>query len=403
MANALALLLLMMRQYYGRKVIVLIDEYDAPIQQSWEGGFYDDCIAFMKQFLGSVLKTNDNLEFAILTGVLRVAKESIFSGLNNFDVYSVLRSRYGEVFGFTSQEVQSLLAALQLQDHLPELKFWYDGYRIGGSEIYNPWSVINYVANGCYPRPYWVRTSGNGILRVLLSHADALRIKQVYALLEGRSVRVTLDESVIYPEIGRNQGTLFTLLLTTGYLTVDKALSLSDDRYSLRIPNAEIRKLYSTEILNTLAKDVNKNTFDDLFDYLLDGEAENFVLQLQQILKAVVSVYDTANKESFYHGFMLGMTALFLGKDYTVESNRESGYGRFDLAIIPREGEKAGVIMEFKVADSEADMADKAKEALQQIEEREYVTEFRRRGIQMVWKYGIAFCGKKVEVVRGQY
>lgn len=259
MANALALLLLMMRQYYGRKVIVLIDEYDAPIQQSWEGVFYDDCIAFMKQFLGgSVLKTNDNLEFAVLTGVLRVAKESIFSGLNNFDVYSMLRSRYGEVFGFTSQEVQSLLAALQLQDHLPELKFWYDGYRIGGSEIYNPWSVINYVANGCYPRPYWVRTSGNGILRVLLSHADALRIKQVYALLEGRSVRVTLDESVIYPEIGRNQGTLFTLLLTTGYLTVDKALSLSDNRYSLCIPNAEIQKLYSTEILNTLAQDVNK-------------------------------------------------------------------------------------------------------------------------------------------------
>ena len=401
LANALALLLLMMRQYYGKKVIVLMDEYDAPIQQSWEGGFYEDCIAFMKQFLGSVLKSNDNLDFAVLTGVLRVAKESIFSGLNNFDVYSVLRSRYSEVFGFTPQEVQSLLAALQLQDHLQELKFWYDGYRIGESEIYNPWSVINYVANDCYPRPYWVRTSGNGILRFLLSHADALRIKQVYALLEGQGVRVTLDESVIYPEIGQNQGALFTLLLTTGYLTVDRALSLSDDRYALQIPNAEIRKLYSTEILNTLARDVNKNTFDDLFDYLLDGDAENFELQLQQILKAVVSVYDAANKESFYHGFILGMTALFLGKDYTVESNRESGYGRFDLAIIPKDVSKAGVIMEFKVAASEADMAAKAKEALQQIEEREYVTEFRQRGIQRVWKYGIAFCGKKILAFQG--
>lgn len=401
LANALALLLRMMRQYYGKNVIVLIDEYDAPIQQAWECGFYEDCTAFMRQFLGSVLKSNDDLDFAVLTGVLRVAKESIFSGLNNFDVYSVLRSQYSEVFGFTPQEVKNLLTALRLQNHLQELKYWYDGYRIGGNEIYNPWSVINYVANECYPRPYWVRTSGNNILRFLLSHADALRIKQIHALLEGLSVRVTLDESVTYPEIGQNQAALFTLLLTTGYLTVEKVVSLSDDRYSLCIPNAEIRKLYGTEILNTLARDVNKNTFDDLFDYLLDGDTENFALQLQQILKAVVSVYDTANKESFYHGFMLGMTALFLGKDYEVESNRESGYGRFDLAIFPKKITRTGVIMEFKIASSSREMKEKAKEALQQIEEQEYVTEFKQRGIQEVWKYGIAFCGKNVLVEKG--
>ena len=401
LANALALLLRMMYQYYGKKVIVLIDEYDAPIQQAWECGFYEDCIAFMRQFLGSVLKSNSNLEFAVLTGVLRVAKESIFSGLNNFDVCSVLSSRYSDVFGFTSQEVQELLTVLHLQDHLQELKYWYDGYRIDGSEIYNPWSVINYVYHDCQARPYWVRTSGNGILRSLLAHADDQRIKQIHALLEGSSIRVTLDESVIYPEIGKNQAALFTLLLTTGYLTVEKALSLSDNRYSLCIPNAEIQKLYSTEILNTLAQDVNKNTFDDLFDYLLDGEAENFALQLQQILKAVVSAYDAANKESFYHGFMLGMTALFLGKDYTVESNRESGYGRFDLAIFPKEAGRAGVIMEFKVAANEGEMEEKAKEALQQIEDREYITEFQKRGIKEVWKYGIAFCGKKVCVAKG--
>ena len=400
LANALALLLRMMYQYYGKKVIVLIDEYDAPIQQAWECGFYEDCIAFMRQFLGSVLKSNSNLEFAVLTGVLRVAKESIFSGLNNFDVCSVLSSRYSDVFGFTSQEVQELLTVLHFQDHLQELKYWYDGYRIDGSEIYNPWSVINYVSHDCQARPYWVRTSGNGILRSLLAHADAQRIKQIHVLLEGSSIRVTLDESVIYPEIGKNQAALFTLLLTTGYLTVEKVLSLSDNRYSLCIPNVEIQKLYSTEILNTLAQDINKNTFDDLFDYLLDGEAENFALQLQQILKAVVSVYDAANKESFYHGFMLGMTALFLGKDYTVESNRESGYGRFDLAIFPKEAGRAGVIMEFKVAANEGEMEEKAKEALQQIEDREYITEFQKRGIKEVWKYGIAFCGRKIVVRR---
>ena len=401
MQLALAILLKMMHQHFGKPVILLIDEYDAPIQQAWENGFYKEAIAFMKTFLGSVLKGNPDLSFAVLTGVLRVAKESIFSDLNNLDVCSLLRDKYSDVFGFTEAEVGLMLQSLQKEGKLPELKQWYDGYRIGRTEIYNPWSVINYIGNGCLPRAYWVRTSGNSILRSLLVQADELRIKMVRSLLDGRSVRVTLDESVIYPEIGQNQGALFTLLLTTGYLTVAEVISESDDRYALRIPNEEIRKLYSTEILNSLAQGVTKNAFDDLFDYLVEGNGEDFARQLEQIMKAVVSVYDTANKESFYHGFMLGMTALFLGKDYTVESNRESGYGRFDLAIFPQAKEKAGVVMEFKVAEKEVDLPGKAAEALQQIEEKGYLTAFRQRKIKDVWKYGIAFCGKKVCVEEG--
>lgn len=399
LALSLTNLMAMVESYYGRKVILLIDEYDAPIQQAWESGYYTGCIGFMRQFLSSALKTNDTLEFAVLTGITRISKESIFSGLNNLDVCSVLRDQYAEVFGFTEEEIQELLETVHHGEKLPELKKWYDGYHIGRAEIYNPWSVINYVAHDCQARPYWVRTSGNSLLRHLLSHTDELRIQMIQNLLYGKAVRVTLDDSLIYSEIDQDPGALFNLLLTTGYLTVEKVLSLSDDRYALRIPNEEIRKLYSTEIMNSLGKNVTKNTFDDLFDYLIEGQAENFALQLQQLLKAIVSVYDTANKESFYHGFMLGMTALFLEKEYTVVSNRESGYGRFDLAIFPKDKDKAGVIMEFKVAADEAGLQEKANEALRQIETQEYITEFQTRGIHNVWKYGIAFCKKKVAVV----
>lgn len=400
---SLSNLMAMMETHYGKKVILLIDEYDAPIQQAWESGYYTGCIGFMRQFLSSALKTNDTLDFAVLTGVTRISKESIFSGLNNLDICSVLRDRYAEIFGFTGIDIQKLLEDVQHHEKFLELKQWYDGYHIGQKEIYNPWSVINYVANDCQARPYWVRTSSNSILQHLLYHVDALRIQMMENLLKGKSIRVTLDDSLVYSEIDKDGGALFNLLLTTGYLTVEKVISLSDDRYALRIPNEEIRKLYSTEILNSLGDTVTKNTFDDLFDYLLHGEGENFGLQLQMILKAVVSVYDASNKESFYHGFMLGMTALFLGSDYTIESNRESGYGRFDLAIFPKDTNTTGVIMEFKVAADETEMADKAKEALQQIEDKEYITEFLKRGIKDIWKYGIAFCGKKVCVEVGNY
>lgn len=401
MANSLYLLLAMMHQYYKKPVILLLDEYDAPIQQAWNEGFYADCITFMRQMLGSALKTNDDLEFAVVTGVLKVAKESIFSGLNNFKTCSVLDKKYSDVFGFTRQEMEKMLQDLQLTDKMPELQSWYDGYRLGNQEIYNPWSVLNYIDNDCTAKPYWVRTSGNGILKLLLNQADPVQTRMVENLLQGKSVEVTVDESVIYPELGNDPSALFTMLLMTGYLTVESQDAFIDDRYSLKIPNKEILKLYNTEILNYLAKGINKNTFDNLFMFLFRGDGEQFSWQLQRILRQFVSTYDTANKESFYHGFMLGMTALFLGSTYTVESNRESGYGRFDLAIFPKESAQAGVIMEFKAASDEARLEEKAEEALKQIETRAYRTEFTKRGITKIWKYGIAFCGKKVCVMQG--
>lgn len=394
MQRSLALLMTLLKTAFGRPVILLIDEYDTPIQQAWEGGFYKECITFMKQLLGSALKGNENLHFSIMTGVLRIAKESIFSDLNNLDVCSVMSDNYADIIGFTAAEVKKMAYDLGKKDALDDIKTWYDGYRFGHCEIYNPWSVINFFRNG-QVGDYWVNMSGNGILRILLQRADAERTASLQGLLQGNTETVTLNERVIYSDIGSDKSALYTLLLTTGYLTISQASPIRRNRYELRIPNKEIKDIYGREILNYLAQGLRADNFDDLFDYLFRGDVERFTQSLQHILRQVISTYDAANKESFYHGFMLGMTALFLGSDYTVESNRESGYGRFDLAIFPHDIRRSGVILEFKVAGNENELENKAEEALIQIEKRQYVTAFEKRHIHTVWEYGIAFCGKK--------
>ena len=399
LARSLALLMQLMQRYYGKKVILLLDEYDVPIQHAWKYGFYEKCILFMRKFLGNVLKTNEALDFSVMTGIMRISKESIFSGLNNLDVCTVTSKIYNNVMGFTPLEVQQMARDMDAENCLSAVREWYDGYRFGGQEIYNPWSVINYFRTRKIG-DYWVNTSDNSILRTLLKSMDAQHLRTLQGLLQGDTIRVSLNEQVVYRNLKLDKSALYTLLLTTGYLTIAAGQEEARNRYALRIPNKEIQDVYQTEILNNLVPTLGRNSFDDLFDDLLSGDGRNFADELQGILKQVVSVYDAANKESFYHGFMLGMTALFLGKDYTVESNRESGYGRFDLAIFPKEAGRAGVIMEFKVAANEGEMEEKAKEALQQIEDREYITEFQKRGIKEVWKYGIAFCGRKIVVRR---
>lgn len=396
MAFALTRLMEMMQAYYGQPVILLLDEYDAPIQYAWDHGYYDQCIGFMRQFLNSALKTNRALDFAVLTGVLRVAKESIFSGLNNLSVCSVLSRKYSNILGFTPAETAVMAEDLGVEKKLPELRQWYDGYRFGTDDMYNPWSVINYMDNECTPMPYWVHTSGNYILKQLLSHADCLRIKELQGLLDGKTVTVSLNETVMYDQIEKEASALYTLLLTTGYLTIESASPTTYNRYFLRIPNEEIKQVYSQEILNTVAVGTDRNTFDTLFDALFSGQEKDFEDQLQQILLRFASTYDTANKESFYHGFMLGISALFLDKQYIVESNRESGYGRFDIAIFPKDTQKAGVILEFKAADRTESLEKQADEALQQIQDRQYEVEFAKQEIASVWKYGVAFCGKQV-------
>lgn len=254
MAGSLALLLQMLHGYYGKKVILLLDEYDAPIQQAWECGFYKECISFMKQLMGSALKGNDDLDFAILTGVLRVAKESIFSDLNNLDVCSVLSSRYDDVIGFTPEEVTKMAADLQQESQLPDIKAWYDGYRFGHVEIYNPWSVIHFFRNQMVG-DYWVNTSGNSLIREMLRHITPETVENLTTLLYGESVTVLVREGVIYEDIGQNEDALYTMLLTTGYLTVQGwTRGVGGLRCRLVIPNREIQDIYRIEILDRAQK-----------------------------------------------------------------------------------------------------------------------------------------------------
>ena len=395
MAGSLALLLQMLHDYYGKKVILLLDEYDAPIQQAWECGFYKECISFMKQLMGSALKGNDDLDFAILTGVLRVAKESIFSDLNNLDVCSVLSTRYDDVIGFTPGEVAKMAADLQQESQLPDIKAWYDGYRFGHVEIYNPWSVIHFFRNQMVG-DYWVNTSGNSLIREMLRHITPETVENLTTLLYGESVTVLVREGMINEDIGQDEDALYTMLLTTGYLTAQSwTRGIGGLRCGLVIPNREIQDVYRIEILDRASAGLSIHRLDSLLSDLVEGHGTAFADKLERYLCQYASVYDTANKESFYHGFLLEMTALVVS-DYVVESNRESGYGRFDMALIPKEKQRAGVIMEFKIASQESELEKKAQEALQQILGRQYDAEFQKQGVPHLWLYGIAFYGKKV-------
>lgn len=385
--------------YYGRAVILLIDEYDAPLQSAYAHGYYEECISFLRNFFSAALKSNPSLDFAVLTGVLRIAKESIFSGLNNVQAYSVLSREYSNVFGFTAEDIEKIARDLQVPpEKRKEIKEWYDGYLFGGREMYNPWSVVSYIQHGCAAGPYWVNTSANEILQDLLPRADAARTKVLQDLLTGGTVKAAVREGVIYRDLAKEPGMLYSLLLTTGYLTAAAGPLSMYNRYALRIPNKEVREAYSLEILNHLSEGTDQDSYAALFEALLTGDGPSFKEELSLILRSVVSAYDAAGKESFYHGFMLGMTALFLGRNYTIESNRESGYGRFDLAVFPKDSTKAGVLMEFKAADRKDALKARAEDALRQIRDKQYGAAFEERGIHTVWKYGIAFCGKQVEI-----
>ena len=386
----------MLYRHYGIRPIVLIDEYDAPIQHAWEDGYYEDMIRFMRQFYSEVLKGNDALEFAVLTGVLRVAKESIFSGLNNLKVCSVLSGEYSDIFGFTGEEVAKMAVDLQQEDKLPEIKAWYDGYTFGGTEIYNPWSVIMYFDAGCKPAPYWVNTSGNGIVKQMFKFSGQEGADDLQSLMDGGSVFKQLREGVVYANIGDRIDDLYSILLMTGYL---KCVGLMEKLYGeeaeLMIPNKEIRSLFGREILENFIAAGSVSRLGRMLDAMVSGHGDIFESVLSGIVRNNVSYHDAANGESFYHGMMLGFCVL-LKDTHIVQSNRESGYGRFDLALIPTDRRYYGVILEFKRAADEAQLEEKALEALAQIEELSYIAEFEQRQIEKVWKYGIAFCGKKV-------
>ena len=346
-----------------------------------------------------MLKSNPSLDFAVLTGVLRIAKESIFSSLNNLEVASVVSGHYPEVMGFTYDEIRKMVADFKAEKKLAELKEWYDGYNFAGQEIYNPWSVVNYFHNKCQPAAYWVNTSGNAILGQLLRGAEPQQIRDLYALLNGGEVRAQLVEGAIYADIGKSSRALYSMLLNTGYLTMSGRSQLyAGARTAMRIPNLEIRLLFQGEIMDRLAEaGSDENLLVTITEALMEGRVADFAKSLTKFLRFAVSFYDTANKESFYHGLMLGLLASLLPM-FEVISNRESGYGRFDIVVFPKEVQTAGALLEFKVAESEGELPERAREALAQIRDNKYISEFEQRGVKEVWQYGIAFCGKKCHI-----
>lgn len=389
-------------RHFGQQPIILIDEYDVPLQSAYQHGFYDKAVEFFRGWFNNTLKDNSSLNFAVLTGVLRIAKESIFSGLNNLDVYSVLAHDYGDVFGFTVEDIKKIAVDFDCEDKIEEIKTWYDGYTFGDKDIYNPWSVINYISRGYTPDTYWANTSNNAILRDLLQQADTERLQALQQLMDGGSIGTDIDEGVIYRDIGQSDSALYSMMLNTGYLKAVRREQTPSElpQYDVKIPNKEVKLVYKREILSSIAQGLNINLLFNFSNALVKGDVEYTCQYLQHILLKMVSFYDTRPKESFYHGLLLGMTCLLEGTVYHVESNRESGYARFDLAVFPLQAGKAGVIMEFKVADSVQQLEAKAQEALQQIECKAYITEFQKRNVQHVWKYGIAFCGKHVKIVQ---
>ena len=386
-------------RFHKKKVLVLIDEYDAPIQSAWEHGYYPEAITFVRNYLSSVLKTNPDLDFAVLTGVLRIAKESIFSSLNNLEVASVASGRYAEAMGFAYEEVQKMAADFGTEDKMPEIKAWYDGYNFSGKEIYNPWSVVNYFKSNCCPAAYWANTSANGILQHIMNKARPEQLRDMAGLIQGGEVKAQLMEGSVYADIEESSKALYSMLMNTGYLTtVDRPLPYMGARTAMRIPNLEIRLLFQGEIMDRLEKaSSDENLLSSLTEALLEGRVADFAEALGNFLCFSASYYDTANRESFYHGLILGLLATLVPA-FEVVSNHESGYGRFDIAIFPSNKRTAGALLEFKVAEKEEELPERAREALAQIEENAYLTEFERRGAKNVWQYGIAFCGKKCHI-----
>ena len=389
----------MLKKHYGEGAVIIIDEYDTPIQSGHTSGFYDDVIAFMRNLLSGCFKDNKSLAFGFLTGILRVAKESIFSGLNNLTINSVLDNKYSEYFGFTANEVKEMAAYYSASDKFDEVCEWYDGYRFGKTDIFNPWSVINYFSNDCEPRAFWLSTGSNDIIGEIIKEADNEIYERLSSLVNGGSFTTYIDTSVIYPQIKNNPSSIYSFLLMAGYLKVVKSsVSISGDfMCEVALPNKEISLVYRKEILQKLENLIPQATAIAVEEAIFSGNGEKLRDIISNFLIQSVSAFDAAG-ENFYHGFMLGVCALF-GNSY-VTSNRESGDGRYDIALSPKVSNLPGIIIELKAEKNcnENELQELAKTALKQINDKKYDTELKSKGVKTIYKYGVAFSGKHVAV-----
>ena len=399
-AKGLEFLSACLREYHGKNTIILIDEYDVPLENAHFAGFYNEMIGFVRSLFESALKTNENLEFAVVTGCLRISKESIFTGLNNLKMVSILSLDYAEYFGFTQSEVEDMLRFYGLEDKLEEVKDWYNGYIFGDTQVYNPWSVINYVdtAKGqkfAFPKPYWSNTSSNSIVRELIEAADDSTKREIENLIAGGTIEKPVHEEITYADIHTTKDNLWNFLFFTGYLKVVGQRFEVDTIYlTLQIPNVEIRYIYRNSIREWFAQRIKQTDFTELYRDILEGNCAGIEEFIIGQLSSSISYHDAV--ENFYHGYMVGILSGFSG--YAAESNKEHGDGRPDIVLCPYDPRKAVIIMELKRADKYAAMEKLCEEALQQIEEKNYAGEYLEEGYKEVIKYGICFCKKSCMV-----
>ena len=383
--------------YYQQKVIVLIDEYDVPLQAAYQNNYYEEMVEFLRSVFSSALKTNDALEKGVMTGCLRISKESIFTGLNNFTAYSVLNNISSEFFGFTGLEVKQLLKAYNLSEKMDEVKEWYDGYQFGNKEIYNPWSTLMYVKNitqdvSFKPISFWANTSGNDLVVKYIQNGDKKLRKEFDALMNGQSLIKYIKPELTYREMD-NINNIYSFLLLTGYLKVIK--DRGENQYELVIPNKEVYEIYKQSFMSYF-EDYTTSRKGELYQELVDGDAKQVNLLLNDILLRSISYFD--NQESFYHGFLVGLL-----NDYEVVSNRESGNGRFDVCVLPENILGTVVLIECKHSISEDDLIDDAKEGARQIVEKKYLEEHRFKKYENAVGYGISFYKKQCYVVKLEY
>ena len=383
--------------YYQQKVIVLIDEYDVPLQAAYQNNYYEEMVEFLRSVFSSALKTNDALEKGVMTGCLRISKESIFTGLNNFTAYSVLNNISSESFGFTESEVKKLLKDYNLSEKMDEVKKWYDGYQFGNKEIYNPWSTLMYVKNitqdvSFKPISFWANTSGNDLVVKYIQNGDKKLRKEFDVLMNGQSLIKYIKPELTYREMD-NINNIYSFLLLTGYLKVIK--DRGENQYELVIPNKEVYEIYKQSFMSYF-EDYTTSKKNELYQELVDGDAKKVNLLLNDILLRSISYFD--NQESFYHGFLVGLL-----NDYEVVSNRESGNGRFDVCVLPENILGTVVLIECKHSISEDDLIDDAKEGARQIVEKKYLEEHRFKKYENAVGYGISFYKKQCYVVKVEY
>ena len=390
--NSLTFLTKILYQKYEKEVILLIDEYDNPLITAHKYDFYEEALSFFKVFYGEALKTNPYLKMGIMTGIIRVIKAGIFSDLNNLSVYSILNDFYSDFFGFTQDEVKKALKDFNIEYELPDVKAWYDGYKFGNSDVYNPWSILKFLQ---FKKliPYWIDTSDNYLINKTLKNASSDTMEALQKLFSGESVEENIsgnsDLSILFDE-----EEIWELFLFSGYLTIDEKIGEDyENVYALRLPNREVKEFFKQKFIDM---NFGESLFRNTMEALKKNNIDNFEKYLQNIILKSASYYDGKN-EDFYHGLILGMT-LYLDRDYYVNSNRESGLGRYDVIIEPKNKNNRGYILEFKVVKDEKDLENTTKEAIEQIIDKKYDTSLKERGIKDITLIGIAFFGKLVKI-----